>query len=216
MFYLPHHYPGGSVTLVETVISEYNLPRPSSIPFLNRTYKDFTTLVWLPWDHMVRTSYSMALEYFRITPVWDIPEALLNNLLPSQDQTYFQQFTDMLTEVINDPPLFTDVFGGLAPFTNAPLQRLASAGSSFFDHIYAQLATILQIQTTAKQNLVAPNDAFVEIYDQVLYSISPSSQVYSHRDQYLGRHWNNKGNSLESLSLLSAEQGFHSFVWVMS
>ena len=108
----------------------------------------------------------------------------------------------MLTEVINDSPLFTDVFGGLAPFTNAPLKRLASAGSSFFDHIYAQLATLLhiyaqlatllQIQTITKQNLVAPNDAFVEIYGQVLYSISPCSQLYSHRDQYLGRHMNNK------------------------
>ena len=56
---------------------------------------------------------------------------------------------------------------GLAPFTNAPLKRLAAAGSSFFDHIYAQLATLLQIQTITKQNLVAPNDAFVDIYGQV-------------------------------------------------
>ena len=166
---------------------------------------------------MIRTSYNLALDYFRITPAWDIPafEAPLTSLLPSHEQTYLQQFIDILTRVINDSQLFTDVFGGLAPFTNAPLKKLASAGSSFFDHVYAQLATVLQIQTTTKQNLVAPNDAFVEISGQVLYSISPSSQLYSHRDQSLGSRWNNTGNSLESLSLLLAEQGFHSLVWVM-
>ena len=47
-------------------------------------------------------------------------------------------------------------------------------------------------------------------------SISPDSPLYPHRDQYLSRRWNNKGNSLESLSLILAEHGFHSFVWVMA
>ena len=114
----------------------------------------------------------MALDYFQITPVWDIPaiESLLNNLLPSQDQPYLQQFVDNFVEILHYTPLFTDIFAGLAPFTNAPLKKLASPGSSFFDQVYAQLASLLKIHTTTKQNLVAPNDAFVEIYDQVMHS----------------------------------------------
>ena len=203
--------------LSESVIQDYNLPSPKSIPSLQLSYKDLT-LVWVPWDHMVRTSHFMALDYFQITPVWDIPaiESLLNNLLPAQDQPYLQQFTDNFVEILHHTPLFTDIFGGLAPFTNAPLKKLASAGSSFFDQVYAHLASLLQIQTTTKQNLVAPNDAFVEIYDQVMHSLSPDSRLFQHRDQYLSRHWNNKGNSLESLSLILIEHGFHSFVWIMA
>ena len=94
--------------LVENVILEYNLPTPNTVSSLQLTCKDLTTLVWLPWDHVVRTSYFMALDYFRITPVWDIPaiEALLNNLLPAQDQTYLQQFTDNLVEILHHPTLY--------------------------------------------------------------------------------------------------------------
>ena len=204
--------------LSESVIQDYNLPSPQTIPSLQLSYKDLTTLVWVPWDHMVRTSYFMALDYFQITPVWDIPaiESLLNNLLPSQDQPYLQQFTDNFVEILHYTPLFTDIFGGLAPFTNAPLKKFASAGYSFFDQVYAQLASLLKIQTTTKQKLVAPNDAFVEIYDQVMHSLSPDSPLYQHRDQYLSRYWNDKGNSLEALSFILAEHGFHSFVWIMA
>ena len=110
--------------LVESVTLDYNLPTPNTVSSLQLTCKDLTTLVWLPWDHMVRTSYFMALDYYQLTPVWDIPaiEALLNNLLPAQDQTYLQQFADNFVEILHYAPLFTDIFGGLAPFTNAPLK----------------------------------------------------------------------------------------------
>ena len=98
MLYLPHHYPGGSVTFSRNC--DLGLQPPKTQQY-----------------HMVRTGYSVALEYCRITPVWDIPafEAFLNNLLPSQDETYFQLFTDMLKEVINDSPLFTVFSGVLRP-----------------------------------------------------------------------------------------------------
>ena len=122
------------------------------------------------------------------------------------EQPYLQQFVDNLVEIVHKHPVTIDIFGGLPPFTNAPLKKLASAGSYFFDQVYAQLASLLQVQTTTKQNLVAPNDAFTEIYDLFMYSISPDSPLYQHSDQYRNRHWNNKGNSLEALSLILAEK----------
>ena len=60
----------------------------------------------------------------------------------------------------------------------------------------------LKVQTTTKQNLVAANDSLVEIYDLVFQYISPDSPLYEHSDTLLHRHWNNKGNSMESLALL--------------
>ena len=204
--------------VAQNVVDEYSLPSPSSVANLDLTIKDLTTLVWLPWDHMVRTSYSLALEHYQIPLVWDIPsiDSLLNKFLPGMEQPFLQQFVDNLVEIVHKHPVTIDIFGGLPPFTNAPLKKLASAGSYFFDQVYAQLASLLQVQTTTKQNLVAPNDAFTEIYDLFMYSISPDSPLYQHSDQYRNRHWNNKGNSLEALSLILAEYGYHSLVWIMA
>ena len=67
------------------------------------------------------------------------------------------------------------------------------------------IATLLNIQTTTKQNLFALNNAFVEIYDLVTQSISPDSPLYPNKDGTLGRLWNSKGNSVEALALLPAE-----------
>ena len=40
--------------------------------------------------------------------------------------------------------------------------------------------------------------------------------LYEHKTSLLSRHWNNKGNSMESLALLMAEAGDHSLIIVMS
>ena len=115
----------------------------------------------------------MALQTFQITPKWDpiSIEFLLTILLPSQDQCYLDQFAHSLVEVVHSHQHLLDVFAGQAQFTNAPLKKLASAGSYYFDHVYTQSGTLLKVQTTTKQNLVATNDFLVEIYD-VFFSIS--------------------------------------------
>ena len=111
-------------------------------------------------------------------------------------------------EVIHSHKHLVDVFAGHPPFTNAPLKKLASAGSYYFDHVYAQIGT--------RQNLVVANDSLVEIYDHFFQFISPDSPRYERSDTLLNRHWNNKGNSVESLALLLAELGFHPMVWIMA
>ena len=98
------------------------------ISSLELIYKDLIILVWLPWDHMIRINYFIVLDYFQIIYIWDIPTiiSLLNKLLPIQDQTCLQQFTDNFAEILYYILFFTDIFGDLAPFTNAPLKKLAS------------------------------------------------------------------------------------------
>ena len=203
--------------VIENVITEYGLPLPSEVPSLQLTTRDVLGLVLLPWDHMVRTSYSLALQQFQITPKWELPalEALLNTLLPSEEQCYLEQFAQVLVEVTHGHKHLLDVLSGQAPFTNAPLKKLASAGSYYFDHVYAQIGSLLKVQTTTKQNLVAANDSLGEIYDTYFRFISPDSPLFEYSDALLQRHWNNKGNSMESLSLLLAELGFHHVVWIM-
>ena len=163
--------------VIENVITEYGLPLPSEVPSLQLTTPDVLGLVLLPWDHMVRTSYSLALQQFQITPKWELPalEALLNTLLPSEEQCYLEQFAQVLVEVTHGHKHLLDVLSGQAPFTNAPLKKLASAGS----YVYAQIGSLLKVQTTTKQ-------------------ISPDSPLFEYSDALLQRHWNNKANSMES------------------
>ena len=203
--------------VIEDVITEYGLPLPSEVPSLQLTTPDVLGLVLLPWDHMVRTSYSLALQQFQITPKWELSalEALLQDLLPLEDQCYLYQFAQVLVEVTHGHKHLLDVLSGQAPFTNAPLKKLASAGSYYFDHVYAQIGSLLKVQTTTKQNLVAANDSLGIIYDTYFQLITPDSPLYEYSDNLLNRHWNNKGNSMESLTLLLAELGFHHIVWIM-
>ena len=110
------------------------------------------------------------------------------------------------------------------PFSYGPLRtprrdfRASSLRKSF---LLARSASflLLKLQTTQSQLLQVPNDALVQIYDQILINSHPGdklAQWYSSAD---GRHWNNKGNSLEAMSLLLAEQGYHellvAFLWVI-
>ena len=87
--------------VIEDVITEYGLPLPSEVPSLQLTTPDVLGLVLLFWDHMVRTSYSLALQQFQITPKWELSalEALLQDLLPLEDQCYLDQFAQVLVEV---------------------------------------------------------------------------------------------------------------------
>ena len=132
--------------VIENAIMEYGLPLPNEVPSLDLKTQDVLGLVLLPWDHMVRTSFSMALETFHITPKWDpiSIESVLTNLLPSQDQCYLDQFAYSLVEIVHSHQHLLDLFAGQAPFTNAPLKKLASAGSYYFDHVYTQIGTLLK------------------------------------------------------------------------
>ena len=117
---------------------------------------------------------------------------------------------------LDEKSYLLDVFSGTAPFTKDSLKKLAAAGAYFFDHVYSQVAVLPKIQTTTKQNLVAANDAFCEIYDQIPQYLPDDSTLLDRVDHCPQRHWNNKGNSMEALALLLAEDGHHVLIWTMA
>ena len=147
---------------IENAILEYGLPLPNEVPSFDLKTPDVRGLVLLPWDHMVRTSFAVALQTFQITPKWDPTciEALLTNLLPSEDQCYLDQFAYILVEVVHSHQHLVDVFAGHPPIHQCSFKASASRVLlHYFDHVYAQIGTLLKVQTTTKQNLVAANDS---------------------------------------------------------
>ena len=202
---------------IEQVIQDYHLPLSSEIPDPDA---DLVCLVLVPWDHMVRTSYSIALARCHLDPSWRVPTLhnLIEHALPSQHDNYMHQLIDLLTGALHmdGHSYLIDEFSGTTPFTNNPLKKLASAGACFFDHVSFQMAVMLKIQTTTNQNLVAANTAECEICDTVLQHLPGDRPLSDKIDHCIRRHWNKKGNSMEALALLLAEDGHHVLIWIMA
>ena len=150
---------------IEDVLLGYDLPFPSQFPDFQLQIEGLVCLVLVPWDHMVRTSYPIALANCQLDPSWGIPTLhnLIEHAMASHRDNYMNQFIDLFIGALHveDHGYLTDVFSRTAPFTNSPLKKLASAGACFFDHVYSQLAVMLQIQTTTKKALVEANDTFL-------------------------------------------------------
>ena len=108
------------------------------------------------------------------------------------------------------------VFLGRAPYTTEPFKKLAGAGSCFFDTLYFQVTAVYKLQTTKKHDMPAPNDALGALYDLIVTRASHMSEIGSQKSHLLSRHWNNKGNSMEALSLLMVERGDHTLIVVQA
>ena len=68
------------------------------------------------------------------------------------------------------------------------------------------------LQTSSTQDLPAPNNSFVIIYDTFVQLCENISDGHA----MLARHWNNKGNSMEAWTLLLAESDYHDVVVLMA
>ena len=126
------------------------------------------------------------------------------------------QFASIFLETIKYSSIFADVFQGSAPYSNDPLKKLAAAGSGYFDSVYYQVTALFQLQTKKTQHLPAPNEPLVELYDIVVDRAPHTSDIANHKAALLSGHWNNKGNSMESLALLIAEAGRHDLIITMA
>ena len=100
--------------IIENIIIEYGLPLPKENLSLDLKIQDILDLAFLPWDHMVRITFSMTLQSFRIASHSDPTniESLPINLLPSQDQCYLDQFAHCLVEILYDHKYLLEIFSG--------------------------------------------------------------------------------------------------------
>ena len=135
---------------------------------------------------------------------WAVKE-LVYKVLGDENDHLVDQFSTQFLEAVEYSAMLTDVFRGSPPYSNEPLKKLAAAGSSYFDSVYYQMTALHKVQTKKSQHLPAPNEPLVELYDIILDRASPSSELYEHKASLLTRHWNNKGNSMESLALIPLE-----------
>ena len=142
---------------IEDVLWGYHLLLPGQIPDLQLQIENLVFLALVPWDHLVRTSYSAALANCQIDPSWGVPTLLkfiptllkfIEHAMPSHDDNCMNQFIDLFVGVLHldEKSYLIDVFSGTAPFTNNSLRKLASAGAYFFDHVYSQVAVLMKTQ----------------------------------------------------------------------
>ena len=75
---------------IEDVIQSYHLLLPPQFPDLQLQTEDPVCSVLVPWDHILRTSYSIALASCGLDPSWGVPTLhnLIEHAMPSQTTIY--------------------------------------------------------------------------------------------------------------------------------
>lgn len=121
-----------------------------------------------------------------------------------------QAFSEWLTK---DYKLIS-IFLGRDPYTNANVKLTSNPGSQFFDTVTVVAAHMLAIGDSKRtQEEAAANAAFVIMYDYIInnFTLLPDTSYWQ---TALARHWNNKGNSMETLMLCAFDQGRSDLVWL--
>ena len=207
------------VPLVTRFFSDFCLPHASEFLQLGYTPADFGSIDLLPWNEIVRQSYALALIGFNLDLSWEAAklEEIVHHTLPSQSKGYLEQWLEAFVEVMrnNSHKPMEAIFAGTAPLTNENLKQVAAVGSYYFDLCYYQNAEMYQVQTTKKQLLQVPNDQPVAVYDEMVNSLPSDSPLIDSKSFLLARNWNNKGNSMEAISFMLAELGFHELTWAL-
>ena len=198
----------------EHLVQAFELPNLSVIAYLGYSPKDIITLDLIPWHSLVRETFRWAFQDSRAYESFtqESVETVAYYLLHNNSEFLLDQFCRIFANLLSRHTDLTAVFLGQAPFVNDPLRRLAAAGSSYFDTVYHNMAAIYGLHTTSKQHILAPNEALCTIYDLVVKMSPPNSTVQTHATAALSRNWNNRGNSMEALSLMLAERGEHTFI----
>ena len=75
---------------IEDAIQGYHLPLPSQFPDLQLQNEDLVCFALVPWIHIVRTSYSIALANCQLDPSWGLPTLhnLIEHAMPSHEDNY--------------------------------------------------------------------------------------------------------------------------------
>ena len=172
----------------------------------------------IPWDYLIATSMLLALDdaqTFHRTQYnpqdfcMDYVKMLQSTF--KQDHHQFYEVCTYLATFIEEKPMFLDIFLGNDPYTNEYLKGLSALCTCFTDPSYWQFAHIFKRRPKQNSQLQIPNDSLVEVYHHIVTSFKKvDSQVLSWSNT---RHWNNKGNSMETLLYMLFEEGQHLLFW---
>ena len=123
----------------------------------------------------------------------------------------FQVLAEEAAGLLDGDPQVLSLVKGEHPYTNAGAASIGGFGSLYFDAVYWQLSVLFGVAKDPKTTqLQAPNDGLVHLYEHIL----PLLQLTKDEVRYIKTRGHvNKGNIMESLTLILAESGSHWLVW---
>ena len=171
----------------------------------------------VPWDCLIASSALLAYEEMED----DIQIHMVNSGFTSEffhciyltlpdDQPLMNWISNDLARVFSSQQLWIDIFTGTEFFNNQKLKDLSAACTNFTDCSYWQIAHVFVQRPKQKSQLQVPNDQINELWSNISSSIEATSQMI---EWSITRHWNKKGNSMETLLFLIAEAGHHLLFW---
>ena len=178
------------------------------------------TAAVIPWDSMVASSLQLALE--ELDRHHCLPEAPGTELCKDlfaligasvEGLTPFDAIVHHLSSWINHTPDHLEIFVGRNLYNNETLRHLSAFATGFTDVCFWQISRAYMVHTAKKPKAQhqVPNDALNALYDKLVQVLS--LQREEAQWALTQRHWNNKGNSMETLLFLLAEEGFHGVFW---
>ena len=172
----------------------------------------------LPWDALVAASANFAIQEHHLLgyEVESKPSGwnrTFTDLLHSSicdGQRAWHAMTDAFVRFLHLCENHVEIFLGVGNYHNEPLRQLSAFSTCFTDLCYWQLAAIFELISKPRSQLQIPNESLVELYVSAAKSVKADKQTVQWA---LTRHWNNRGNSVEVLLMLMAEQGHHLQFW---
>ena len=170
----------------------------------------------IPWDHYVAASAVLMVEEskdlgFNSPPTtWDRFFATYLENTFDEPQHHYNQTVDKLTDWVNSTDLYINIFIGYEPFNNEPLKSLSAIATNFTNFAFWQLDSIFKRLPRDRSQLQIPNDILGEICSDIAKQLDTDPQ---HIQWSINRRWCSKGNSIEVLLYLLAEDGNHLDFW---
>ena len=183
---------------------------------------DLNTAAVVPWDAMVASSLQLAFEELEAGGLLhcepgvklsrDLFE-LLGTSFEADDFPPFEAVLHRFADWLLHSASNVDIFLGRDFYTNDALRSLSAFATGFTDVCFWQISRAYMVHTAKnpKAQHQVPNAALNYLYDQLVPLLGlPRDDAQWALTQ---RRFNNKGNSLEVLLFIYAEEGSHGDFW---
>lgn len=177
---------------------------------------DHATVDLIPWPNIISVLWHTLVDFLNTSGTFGSDYSLSCDTLEkslyaftSQD-LHFNNWLPYFHDFIISSKVHEFQFLGTEPFHNNDIKKLASAGSTLFDYIIMLFGHMYSHPGAPGE--AAPNAILQVMYDTYLnqgpHGLDPGVVTTA-----LSRHWNNKGNSMESLILRMVDSGHYGLIW---
>jgi hypothetical protein len=208
---------------------QYKLIDVMHLPFHNMITTSFTILINQDYDAIIQIlagdrAITSTQVHFDLTN-FDMRLIPLRHIMNAIFQTHIGQLPhpDMIANeyaaiLLSNTPLL-DIFLQRTHWTNKSLTTAATPGAWLSDTLYNILTMFYMPTAHDGTYAYVPNNIYVDIYDLITEALFHRGIITElHRDYAKNRNYNNKGNSMELLSLRLWDIGEHllliSTIWL--